>query len=370
MTTLTRGDRLVLGTLQATLQDARDAGDQRPALELLARSLAAQQAQAIASERAARMLIGEQDAWLCQLQDAWRAHSTICAHRVAIDDMLAWAQRERRAGELFEQQTIVDYLAGYQQRCQPAPATLRRRFMLLRAFMQWVSRRQATTDPFRELPLPPDPRRRERNWLTREELAQLLAGAARPRRALPGLAERDTLVLLTLVLTGISPREMIPVRWRDISLDEPYPSLQVCSGRRATHRHIPLPSQLATELHYWRARHWRQRREPMPTDRVFLGLHGGRLSAAMIEQIITRATRRAGLEKHVNTHTLPYSVIEWLKRAGGEDWLITEYRGGKSVSYPSVVAADLRRATQQLADHLIDNRPLAIEPARWRESTW
>ncbi len=360
MAMVTPTDRLVLDTRQ----DARDACDQRPALEVLAGSLATQQAQGIASERAARMLIGEQDAWLCQLQHAQRAHSTIRAYRAAIDDMLAWAQRERRAGELFERQTIVDHLADYKQRRQPAPATLLQRFVLLRTFMRWVSRRQGTANPFLELPRPPDPRRRERDWLTRQELAQLLAGTDRPLRDLPGLAARDRLVLMTLVLTGISPKEMIAVR-PDIKLDGPCPSMLVCSGKRTRHRRMPLPSQLAADL-----QRWRERRDPMLTGPVFCGLYGGRLRAEKLERIITRVASQAGLEKHLNTHTLPYSVVKWLKSAGGEAWLIAEYLGRSSIHYPGVIAEDLREAIQRLADHVLDDQPLTIEPAQWRASPW
>jgi hypothetical protein len=45
------------------------------------------------------------------------------AYRNAIDDLLVWAERDRRASELFEDQAIVDYLDDYQRRFAPAPAT-------------------------------------------------------------------------------------------------------------------------------------------------------------------------------------------------------------------------------------------------------
>ncbi len=319
----------------------------------------------IASERSAHMVLREQGAWLCQLQRAQRGQSTVRAYRAAIDDLLAWARREHRAGDLFEQQTIIDYLADYQQRRHPTPATYLQRLVLLRTFIKWLSRRQGTPNPFLELPRPPDPRRRERDWLTREEFAQLLVGADQPQRNMPGLAARDRLVLTALVLTGISPKEMIAVPWTDVEPNGPHPSLRASNGKRATHRSIPLPSQLAAEL-----QHWRELREPTSTDPVFCGLYGGRLRAEKLERIITRVANQASLEKHVNAHTLRYSATKWLKNAGGEEWLIDEYLGQSSIHYPGLVAKDLREAMQRLADHVLDDRPLAIEPARWQASPW
>lgn len=51
--------------------------------------------------------------------------------------------------------TIVDYLSSYQQMARPAPATYYRRFLLLRRFLRWVSRRDGAPDPFLDLEGPP-----------------------------------------------------------------------------------------------------------------------------------------------------------------------------------------------------------------------
>ena len=114
---------------------------------------------AVCTTRSARLLIRDRDAWLLRLRSAERSASSISAYRHAIDDLFSWAERRQRVAELFEERTIVDYLDEYRRRCAPAPATYHRRFLLLRCFMRWVSRRNGLPDPFIELHAPTKPRK-------------------------------------------------------------------------------------------------------------------------------------------------------------------------------------------------------------------
>lgn len=214
----TPADGLALGALEAALAAARHAGENRPALEVVAGSLADMGLQVTTRTRSPRLLAHDRDAWLLRLRSAGRSVSSIAAYRFAIDDLIDWGQRRERTAELMEEHTIVDYLTEYRQRCAPASATYHRRFLLLRRFMRWVSQRNGLPDPFLELEAPPKPRQ-EADWLTREEFARLLSAAAEPTRRLPGMAERDQFVLLALVMTGLRRSELIALDWRDVCLD-------------------------------------------------------------------------------------------------------------------------------------------------------
>jgi hypothetical protein len=132
-------DRVALGAMQAALAVARETGEDRPALEILAGSLAEMGVRGRITARSARLLTRDRDAWLRRLRSAERSVSSLSAYRFAIDDLLSWAERTERTGELFEEPAIVDYLDDYRTRCAPAPATYHRRFLLLRRFMAWVS---------------------------------------------------------------------------------------------------------------------------------------------------------------------------------------------------------------------------------------
>ncbi len=365
-TALPPGDRLALGALEATLAQARDTNDVRPALEVLAGSLVELGVRAVPAARSGRLVARDREAWLRRLQSAGRSESTISAYRIAIDDLLAWAEQEKRTGDLFDEQTIVDYLDAYRRRRNPAPATYYRRFVLLRRFMQWLSRRQGTPDPFLELEAPSKPQQ-EGEWLTHEEFAALLHAAEHPQRRRPGLVQRDRLVLMALVLTGLRRAELIAVRWRDVTLEGDRPSLLVARGKGGKPRRQPLPSQLAEEL-----KRWRDERRPSPEQPVFCGLYGGTLQENVLADVIRRTVRGAGLSKHVTAHTLRHTAATWLRQATGDTRLVAEYLGHADLStvsrYAHVASKEMHAAVQTLADQagvsLTPARPAAIHDAR------
>jgi site-specific recombinase XerD len=353
-------DRVALGAMQAALAVARETGEDRPALEILAGSLAEMGVRARSTTRSARLLTRDRDAWLRRLRSAERSASSLSAYRYAIDDLLSWAERTERTGELFEEQTIVDYLDEYRSRCEPAPATYHRRFLLLRRFMAWVSQRNGLPDPFSELEAPPKPRQ-EAEWLTREEFARMLHAAANPKRARPGIAERDRLVLLTLAMTGLRRSELIALDWSDVTLDGERPSLLVRRGKGGKPRRQPLPAELTAALE--RAR---TTREPGPSDPVFCGLAGGRLQPTILAGIIRRASDGAGISKHVTAHTLRHTAATWLRQATGDTRLVAEYLGHADLStvarYAHVASEELHAAAQSIANGPGEKRPSAPAP--------
>ena len=227
---------------------------------------------------------------------------------------------------MLEEATIVDYLSSYQRRARPAPATYYRRFLLLRRFLRWVSRRDGLPDPFLDLEPPPKPRQ-ERDWLTRDEFRRLLDAAGRPERNLPGLAERDRLALLALVTTGLRRSELCALEWRDLELDGGSRSLLVRCGKGGKPRRQPLPAGLAREL-----RELRDGRQPAATDPSSAGSPADVCSETILADIIRRAARRAGIEKHVTAHTLRHTAATWLRQELGDTRLVAEYLGHADLS--------------------------------------
>src|SRR5205807_3494995 len=121
---------------------------------------------------------------------------------------------------------------------------------------------------FRELAGPSKPRQ-EAEWLTAEEFARLLEAAGKPRRRRPGLVERDRLVLLALVTTGLRRSELVALDWADLDLDSDRPSLLVRCGKGGKPRRQPLAAPLGRELASLRSK-----RQPSTDSPVFCGLEG------------------------------------------------------------------------------------------------
>jgi integrase/recombinase XerC len=284
--------------------------------------------------------------WLRRLEAGKRSRSTLVGYRVALDQLLEFLERTGPGERVCTEETIVRYLADYRRRKQPAEATYYRRFVFLRRFFRWYARRAGCADPFLDLEPPPKPQQ-EADWLTPAEFARLHAAAGRPERARPGLAERDQLVLLALVATGLRRAELLALDWRDLELDGKRPSLLVRRGKGGRPRRQPLLPELAAAL---AAR--RTAIEPAPDDPVFCGLQGKRLQPTILGQIITRAARRAGLEKRVSAHTLRHSAATWLRRQTGDARLVAAYLGHSDLStvsrYAHVVADDLHEAARAI----------------------
>ena len=157
-TRLSPADRATLAALEAALTEARQANDRRPPFVVLAGTFSELGITPPRPRPTAELVARARDEWLRRLRSSDRSESALRAYRVAIDDLLAWAEREDRGGELFEERTIVDYLDDYRSRACPAPATYHRHFLLLRRFMRWVSRRDGVPDPFLDLEPPARPR--------------------------------------------------------------------------------------------------------------------------------------------------------------------------------------------------------------------
>ena len=233
-------DRAALSTLREVFDDARERGDDRPAFTLLAACLD-ELGVALPERRTNTVSLEEaRDDWMRRLRSANRSASALAAYRAALADLIDFLDRTGGTSSVFAEETIVAYLDDYRERRRPAPATYYRRFTLLRYFFRWLSARAAATDPFRDLE-PPSKPRQEAAWLTGDEFARLLEAAGKPRRAIPGLAERDRLVLLALVATGLRRSELLALDWADLDLDSDRPSVLVRCGKGGKPRRQPIP---------------------------------------------------------------------------------------------------------------------------------
>ena len=269
---LRRADHAAVAAIERALLEARRAGDDHAPFAIIAGALAEfGVAIPLRSQPSAELVERGRDEWLRRLRSGGRSESALGAYRTAIDDLLAWAERSGRGRELFDERAIVDHLDEYRQRVAPAAATYHRRFLILRRFMRWLSSREGVPDPFLDLEAPRKPQQQS-EWLTPAEFQRMLEAAGRPLRHHTGIVERDRLVLLALVTTGLRRSELINLDWRDLNLDGPEPSLLVRHGKGDKSRRQPLAPPLADEL-----RQLQLRRRPASDDPVFCGLGGARL---------------------------------------------------------------------------------------------
>jgi len=342
-------DRVALTSMQQALLDARGTGDPRPPFAIMAASLSDLGIDLPQTRPRTVSLEQARQDWLRRLRSANRSASSISAYRVALDDLLSFLDRSGQATAPLSEETIVAYLDDYRRRRNPAEATYYRRFTLLRRFCRWLSRRSGVPDPFLDLE-PPGKPQQEADWLTNDEFACLLDAAGAPIRRRPGLAERDRLVLLTLVSTGLRRSELLALNWSDLQLDGNRPSLLVRRGKGGKPRRQPLPPALADEF-----RRQQTSRSPASGDPVFCGLAGKRLTSTILATLIRRAAQRAGIEKSVSAHTLRHTAATWLRQQTADARLVAAYLGHADLStvsrYAHVADSELHQAAATLGEH-------------------
>jgi integrase len=341
-------DRAAVAALETALDEARRARDQRPPFLVLASAMANSASHLprrdhlpISSRADVTSGCGD-----CAAVAGAKAR---CVHTETPSTTCSCgrnARAEQASCSKSERSSTISITTSADSRLRRA--TYHRRFLVLRRFMRWVSRREGVPDPFLDLDAPPKPRQ-ESDWLTPEEFQRMLAAAAQPQRRHTGIVERDQLVLLALVTTGLRRSELIALDWRDLALDGPQPSLLVRRGKGGKPRRQPIAPQLAHDL-----RRLREEREPVPTEPVFCGLAGGRLQPKVLAAIVKRAAERAGIEKRVTAHTLRHTAASWLRQATGDARLVAEYLGHADLTtvsrYPHVAGDERHEAAAAVGD--------------------
>jgi integrase len=123
-----------------------------------------------------------------------------------------------------------------------------------------------------------------------------------------GRTLRDQLLLGLLYGCGLKPGEVCGLRWRNIELDEG--ALSVRSAVTESDRRVPLPSDLLPVLR-------EGVRRCRPEDFIFPGrAKGAHLGVRMLEVIVRRAARDAGLERRVTPMTLRHAFAVHALEAG------------------------------------------------------
>jgi integrase/recombinase XerC len=225
---------------------------------------------------------------------------------------------------------LVDFLTTDDdgQPTRRAPSTLSRQRSTLRAFWRWAHREGfLRADPSARLDelVIGSGQARPGRWLTREEANALLDAA--DDGTVQG--QRDHLLILLGLLTGLRRSELVGLRWRDVDLSSGRVSVRGKGGKIAT---IGLPEQARAATRTWQLRlHDMQGRAPRPDDPVLPTgrAHGGLLhsereytllfrqplSKWAARAIIARRAHEAGLGV-VATHDLRRSFAGFLDEDG------------------------------------------------------
>jgi integrase/recombinase XerD len=135
-------------------------------------------------------------------------------------------------------------------------------------------------------------------------------------RGIRNLKHRSIISLL--YSSGMRIGELLRLEWRDVDFDRG--QLNIRSSKNRKYRYVPLSENIALMLQNY----YRQ----YPTIRyVFEGSPGLEYSASSVRKILSRACRKAGIQKHVTPHTLRHSYATHLLESGIDLRIVQELLG-------------------------------------------
>lgn len=201
--------------------------------------------------------------------------------------------------------------------------------------------------------------RRAVDFLSRPEMDALLAAPDRSH----WVGQRDYVLLLVALQTGLRVSELIHLRRRDIAFGT---GAHVrCEGKGRKQRSTPLRRDTVKALEAWFAV-----RDGAPDDAVFPSNRGGRLSRDAVERIVRKYTT-SGSEtcpslagKRVTPHVLRHSTAMELLHGGVDQSVIALWLGHESVETTNIyLHADLQLKEKALARMTETTNPT---PGRYR----
>ena len=216
------------------------------------------------------------------------------------------------------------------------------------------------------------PTRRERNR-PRQGVPLVRSTRTLPRILTPGEVDallaalrthRDRAMVLAMVLGGLRRCEVLGLGMGDLRVGER--RVFIGAGKGGHQRIVPLSARFFTAVGAYLDT---ERPSGLGTDRVFVALKGPRrgqpLSAYGVDEILSGARRRAGLE-HASCHELRHTCLTRLREAGMALEAVQAQAGHASIESTRIylhLADDWLAGQYRRAAEAIDAQVFAEHPA-------
>lgn len=280
------------------------------------------------------------DAYAARLARRGLSPRTVKKYRAALAHYLAWLGG-RRPEEATERD-VNEYLDAWA--VGKAPGSVRVRIAALRSFYRFLrSRGDVAANPVEDVERPRS-RQRPNDWLSAEEDAALLDGAAN---------EQERAVVHLLRWTGMRVGEACALTWDDVRLDEG--EIRVRASKTDSGiRTVPVLPELDDELRAWR-RHLERLGLHRPHGPVLATRHGTAMKEQFAWRLVKRVAGRAGVRARPAADASGWNVSEvtdhTLRRTFATDLL---NRGVRLETVSKTLGHKDTRVTQQYYAELLD----------------
>ena len=289
-----------------------------------------------------------------------RSQKTRCAYRLDLDQFAAFVGQDFALGQLSG--VLIEHWAANLRRKGYAPASMRRKIVVLKVFCSyWLRRGVLSESPFWRVKLSLGRIEQLPRSLSETEIKTLLVQAGRIdeiieiKRKMPALAKRRessgsfrnyrmlrNLALVDLLFaTGMRVGEASALDIDDFNTVE---SIFKIKGKGGRHRLAFLVDKETIRI---QKDHLEVRTcLKSESKALFINAARERLSTQGIANVIASFRQASGLERHITPHMLRHTVATLLLRNGVDIRVVQEFLGHASI-------ATTQRYTHVAKDHLI-----------------
>jgi integrase/recombinase XerC len=157
---------------------------------------------------------------------------------------------------------------------------------------------------------------------------------------------RDSVMVHTLLNTGLRVGELCALRLDDLTISERKGSVLVRAGKGRKQRSVPLQVEMRKQL-----AEWLEVRPSVETDHVFIGQRGEAVTARVVQRVVARYAEAAGLED-VTPHSLRHTFGRMLLDNGASLLQVSMLMGHKNLNSTARYLQPAERELQEVVDLL------------------
>ncbi len=238
---------------------------------------------------------------------------------------------------------VVAYLLKLKNEGKSA-ATVNRKVASLRAFYNYLAGRKLISDNPTVNIKSPKIERKKIEYLTIEEIDELLG---KPDGSLKGL--RDRAILELLYATGIRVSEVVEMNIEDVNLRMGFVT---CTGEHGKARIIPMgrPSRAAVEEYIYEVRPKFLRDGDGVEKALFVNYAGNRLTRQGLWKLLKEYARLAGIESKLTPQTLRNSFAVHMIQNGADLKSLQELMGHEDISATQIYLSVTKNRIKEVYD--------------------
>ncbi|MBN2220231.1 MAG: tyrosine-type recombinase/integrase [Kosmotogaceae bacterium] len=250
---------------------------------------------------------------------------------------------KRRDIELF----VKDYSQGKYSRKRPSATTVARNLSTIRSFYTFLYISGTVGKVPTELIKNPKTRRRIPDYITHEEVMEILSSFRDTN-----LGRRNKAIVATMYFCGLRVSEVCKLRLGDVRMGNS-PTVRIMSGKGNRDREVPMNDQVLSIM-----KDYLEIRREFPIseyeDHVFVGTRGEPMARNVIPKVLNTHVKYVYPDKRVHPHLFRHSFATQLLQKGASIKTVQELLGHANLSttsiYLHITDREKRAAVQLLSD--------------------